>query len=70
MTTPIKAICEKRGCKWFRGWKPETLEPVCMAYPEGIPEAILSGHNKHTEPLSDDGGYKFSPKKIDIKISL
>ena len=40
----IDPICLK--CKHFR-----MIEGGCDAYPDGIPDEITSGENKHTEPL-------------------
>jgi len=33
-------------CKHFSG-----IAPGCAAFPDGIPEEITSGANKHTKPL-------------------
>lgn len=44
--------CYKRGCKWYIGiYQPDNTEAVevhhCLAFPEGIPEDIAFGDNKH-----------------------
>lgn len=41
---PRNFICFK--CVHFND-----LSPGCAAFPEGIPEEITSGENKHKEPL-------------------
>jgi hypothetical protein len=63
MTVPMPVICQERGCKWFRGWDGETEKPVCMAFPLGIPEEVLSGENKHDKEIPKDGGYRFAGKE-------
>jgi len=42
------------GCRHFghEGWK-------CKAYPDGIPEPILTGEHDHTEPYPGDNGIRF-----------
>lgn len=63
MTTPRLTACEERRCANFR----ETIGPpedpvfICMAFPAGVPEVILSGTNYHTEPYPGDGGIQFEP---------
>ncbi len=48
--------CYKRKCKWLRGViQPEGTEkdesPSCKAFPEGIPDEIAYGDNKHLAPI-------------------
>jgi len=52
--------CHKRNCKYFLGVRQpngteETEFVYCLAFPEGIPEEIAYGDDKHLEPLSDQG---------------
>ena len=35
----------------------------CAAYPEGIPEKILTGEHNHREPYKGDNGIRFEPLK-------
>ena len=42
---PVDLICFK--CKHFR-----RLEGGCDAFPDGIPDEIISGENEHSKPLS------------------
>jgi len=43
-----KLVCFK--CKHFRRFK-----GGCDAFPDGIPDVITSGFNKHLEPLPNQG---------------
>tara|TARA_A100001201_G_scaffold70053_1_gene64546 strand:- start:107 stop:301 length:195 start_codon:yes stop_codon:yes gene_type:complete len=56
----LRAICY--DCKFFR-W--DSIEPVCDAFPEGIPTKILKSEHMHTEPFRGDNGIRFEPL-IDI----
>lgn len=37
--------------------------PVCEAFPQGIPEEILNGKNKHLTPFPGDHDLQFIPVK-------
>lgn len=48
------AKCDDRGCKYFSGFrklKSGVIVNYCKAFPDGIPEAIAYGDNKHLKPL-------------------
>lgn len=48
------AKCYKRGCKHWDGFKkvaPDVIANVCDAFPNGIPDQIAFGQNKHLKPL-------------------
>jgi hypothetical protein len=45
---PIYIVCD--FCKHLIEKK-----KTCRAFPEGIPEEILMGKNKHSSPLADQG---------------
>ena len=54
----IAPKCFERGCKHYLGVEqPDGTEMternVCKAFPEGIPDVILSGKNLHTVPLAE-----------------
>lgn len=48
-------------CVHYRG------ELKCAAFPEGIPELILTGRHDHTEPYSGDNGIRFEPVDADAE---
>lgn len=34
---------------------------ACDAYPDGIPEAIITGEHDHTQPYPGDNGIRWEP---------
>jgi hypothetical protein len=53
--------CYHRGCKWYKGIdQPDGTEKtevnVCEAFPEGIPEDIAYGANKHLKVIEGQTG--------------
>ena len=56
--------CYIRNCKHFTGAKQDdsderTERPVCEAFPDGIPNGIAYGDNKHLKPVEGDHGIQF-----------
>lgn len=56
----IEPNCFKRKCIYFKGVsQPDGTElterVVCLAFPQGIPNEIAYGDNKHETPLKDQG---------------
>jgi hypothetical protein len=45
-------------CIHFGGWK------KCLAFPDGIPEEIWTGKEKHIKPYPNDGGIVFKSKNL------
>ena len=58
----LEPQCSKRSCVHFLGVKmleegnEATEVPYCTAFPNGIPQDIGYGSNKHTEPYPGDNG--------------
>lgn len=57
ITSPICATC-----KHFNKRKPKE-KATCRAFPDGIPEDILSGKISHLEHIEGDRGYKYEPNE-------
>ena len=56
MTEIIEPNCSKRDCAHLTGVKEisgSDHRPVCNAFPEGIPDEIAYGSNRHLLPLPD-----------------
>jgi hypothetical protein len=57
--------CYTRKCANFIGVKnfSEDVEGdervICKAFPEGIPDEIAYGKNKHTKPFEGDNGIRY-----------
>ena len=64
-----KPKCFSRKCKHYSGVKwldpKEEISEVhyCVAFPEGIPDEITYGSNKHLTPEPGDGGVVFEKEK-------
>lgn len=70
----IKApICFERNCKHYLGIsQPDGTEmterSICTAFPNGIPDSILSGKNRHAMPLKGQGNdIVFEKEKTDAQ---
>ena len=50
-------------CKHFLGARGEKLGLRCEAFPNGIPEEILSGEVDHTKPVNGDHGIQFKKRE-------
>ena len=48
-------------CKHYQGVL------TCDAYPEGIPEKILTGEHDHAEPFDGDQGVMFEPVETTVE---
>lgn len=47
------------NCEHFKGHRGSR----CTAFPEGIPQAIQSGQVSHLEPVPEDGGVIYEPRR-------
>ena len=59
-----KPKCFERNCKHFWGVsQPDGTElserVVCAAFPNGIPDEIAYGTNKHVKPYPGDNGIQY-----------
>ncbi len=61
MTTYAPPICT--GCTRFRNDDDERL--TCDAFPDGIPDAILTSEADHRKAYKGDQGLRFDPKDLD-----
>jgi hypothetical protein len=43
------------------------LKRTCDAFPQGIPEAILSGEFDHSAPYPGDNGIRFQPIQLEVR---
>ncbi len=50
-------------CRHYQGVQDRVTFPVhvCEAYPDGIPDAIITGMHDHREPFAGDKGIRFEP---------
>ena len=55
--------CEKRNCINYGGVEASgdgvDAKNICLAFPEGIPDKIAYGDNKHLEPVKGDSGITY-----------
>ena len=52
----LVALSPCAHCRWS-----STVDATCDAFPDGIPEAMLTGKDQHRAPVKGDNGIQFSP---------
>jgi hypothetical protein len=64
----IPASCADRKCKYYQGYALIKGIPVnvCTAFPDGIPDAIAYGDNKHLKSILGDNGIVYQRNKIKV----
>ena len=61
----VESYCSRENCIHYIGIKSgkeageETDLLTCQAFPDKIPNEILSGDNKHTKPFPGDNGIQY-----------
>jgi hypothetical protein len=61
----VQPRCSERECKHFRGVSyakagdVSTEQPICAAFPNGIPLEIAYGENLHLLPIEGDSGIQY-----------
>jgi hypothetical protein len=68
----LEPNCNKRDCAHFIGVsQPDGTEMtecvICKAFPDGIPDEIAYGDNKHTAPYDGDHGIQFTSRDVNDK---
>lgn len=57
----VEGVMVDLMCDWCSRLSKEHAV-ICEAFPNGIPEVILSGSFDHRKPHDGDGGIRFEPK--------
>lgn len=52
-------------CAHFEGIGPEGA--ICGAFPEGIPEEIITGQHDHRKPYPGDDGIRWEPLAVELE---
>jgi len=55
--------CQNCEHIWVRVEGPDIRRGACEAFPDGIPDAILSNEHDHRRVYRGDGGIRFEPMK-------
>ena len=71
----LEPECFKRNCRHFLGVKSygpgESDQRVtCRAFPDGIPEEIAYGKNKHTQPFEATVGFNMRRAGPDPALAI
>jgi len=61
--------CKIRKCKFYCGISSD-YKYVCVAFPKGIPEEVISGANPHISEIPGDDGYRYSQGEISYNSVL
>ena len=69
---PICILCTRLHPTWTKGFDNPNPTPddyrgqwTCDAFPDGIPDEIITNRTDHRQPYQGDGGMRFVPKNRD-----
>lgn len=68
MTTPALTNQCNVCLHWIKGQMLVNRQPVCLAFPDGIPLDILEERHDHREPYPGDNGITFVDYRKDSEI--
>jgi len=51
------------GCKRFQGLSDKEFGFICEAFPDGIPDDIITGLFDHTKPYKGDHGIQYKGRE-------
>lgn len=49
-------------CRHMIGVDVEAGRYICVAFPDGVPDEIMTGEIDHTQPVDGDHGIRYEPR--------